>query len=645
MLKITLGSSSSIVISGLVESNTGPIDGAQVDLWNSSRFSTPPELGDPIPNDGLPADFGPVTSGTQYGSHGAWQIPCTEASLFYIRVYWQDVNYWQATSDALILNNGPGAQGPQGYQGNIGIQGPQGYQGPQGSVPTNVFITYGPQAPSSATYQSLPVVWIDTSSVLTPVPVQPLVPTWNDYNSQFTVPSGIVGLDYVWTSGGGGAGQTLTQGATYSAIGTFPIEVVLTPVAQSGYILSSPSQVFVHDFPNPSATSTITSDNFTGAAVNTLVARYTDVANGGTPQQWLYDLGGTDVTHLTSANSVGSFQITSVNQTMDYAPYTTGDNKVALRFLNAKNIEAQFTLLNLPTNPSTQDPLIINIGRRFTSATGASDGSNFSGVLLQYGYNRFRISTGNVSGGSIDLQFGLNIVPPLGTYTVTLVGTTITIYQPNGVNLVYDLSNAGVYKFPTTLSFSETRFGVNMTHDYSQSFGTITSGFSSGDSVTNVNVAQNTYAGGILANSTITIQQGSSTQTFTVATNVPQGTLTIPVNVTTANANYAVPTVVINGSISMGTLSTAIASGASVTSLSVTANSSSSTIPSGSSVVVSQGSSTQTFVTRSSISVGSLSIPVNTATANANYGTSATGQAVVPGAQFIDNVIITKLGG
>ena len=93
----------SLEASGTIEGVDGPIDGIQVDLWNSSRFSTPPQLGDPVPNDNLPADAGPVTSGIQYGSHGAWRIPVSQAETYYVRAYYQGVNYWQVNNDALIL--------------------------------------------------------------------------------------------------------------------------------------------------------------------------------------------------------------------------------------------------------------------------------------------------------------------------------------------------------------------------------------------------------------------------------------------------------------------------------------------------------------------------------------------------------------
>ena len=545
-----------------------------------------------------------------------------------------------------------GVKGDQGNQGNQGapstIQGPQGYQGsegPQGSVPTNLFITYGPQAPSSATYQSVPVVWIDTSTVLTPIPVQPLVPVWDDANSQFTVPSGLVGLDYVWTSGGGGTGQTLTQGVTYSTSGTFPRRVTLTPVAQAGYVLASPSQVFIHDFSDPSVSTVITSDTFTGSPASTLVGRLTDAQSGGTPQKWVYDLGGTDFTHLTSAGSTGSFITTSdPNNTMEYAPYVTGDNRVALRFLNAPNIKAQFQLLNLPVNTSTNNPLTIALGRRVNSTISASDGNSFVGITLNMGYNRFRITTTSATSGNVDLQFGLGVVPQLGVYTVTMVGTTITIYQPDNSVLSYDLSNSGIYKFPVTTGFTESRFYAAMTHGYASNLGVLTSGLTSGSPVSTINVLQNNYTAGILANSVVTVKQGAATQNFTVATTVPQGTLSVPVVTANANANYFVPTVIVNGSLSMGTLSTALVKNASVTALNVTSNPSTSIIPANATVVVSQGSSSQTFVVKSNVAVGALIIPVNAVTANDDFGTSITGESVVPANQFIENLKIIKMG-
>lgn len=100
------GAPTGIVISGTVQDQTEPVNGVQVDAWAVSRFTSTPALGDPIPSDGLPADLGPVTSGAQFGSNGAWQLTAITGKSYYIRALYQNTNYWQLTNEALLLNSG-----------------------------------------------------------------------------------------------------------------------------------------------------------------------------------------------------------------------------------------------------------------------------------------------------------------------------------------------------------------------------------------------------------------------------------------------------------------------------------------------------------------------------------------------------------
>jgi len=99
------GNITSIVLTGTVQDATEPVNGVQVDAWAASRFTTPPTLGSAIPSDGLPADIGPVTTGSQYGSYGAWQLTATVGTSYYIRALYQNTNYWQLTNEALLLNS------------------------------------------------------------------------------------------------------------------------------------------------------------------------------------------------------------------------------------------------------------------------------------------------------------------------------------------------------------------------------------------------------------------------------------------------------------------------------------------------------------------------------------------------------------
>lgn len=129
-----------IVLDGVVSGPTGYLNGAQVDAWNASRFTSIPGAGDPPPA-GQP-DAGPVLSGTNFGGPGQWQLAVPSVAAYYVRVTYpvgatNAKSYW-AYDDSLVLTTGPqgvqGDRGYQGYQGNQGPQGTQGTQGVQGSV-------------------------------------------------------------------------------------------------------------------------------------------------------------------------------------------------------------------------------------------------------------------------------------------------------------------------------------------------------------------------------------------------------------------------------------------------------------------------------------------------------------------------------
>lgn len=145
--------------------------------------------------------------------------------------------------------------------------------------------------PENATEGGLPVVWIDTTEQFVPTPVNPPTLAWDDALSRFTVPTGVIGVEYVWTSGGGGVGATLMPGATLSTSGAYPRTVTVTPVAKLGYVLASGVVSFVHDFPDPSAVTVMTSDGFGGSA-RVLNGRTPDLAVGGTLLNAWADVAG-----------------------------------------------------------------------------------------------------------------------------------------------------------------------------------------------------------------------------------------------------------------------------------------------------------------------------------------------------------------
>ena len=68
--------------------------GAIVDMWAQSRFGSPPAE-NAAPPSGSP-DGGPVTTGTAYGSPGAFTVTVTVIQDYYLRVQYGGQSYWSA---------------------------------------------------------------------------------------------------------------------------------------------------------------------------------------------------------------------------------------------------------------------------------------------------------------------------------------------------------------------------------------------------------------------------------------------------------------------------------------------------------------------------------------------------------------------
>lgn len=72
----------------------GGKSGAIVDLWAVSRFAGVPPVQDSAPPSGSP-DAGPVTTGSNFGSPGAFTITgITIEQDYYIRVQYGGISYW-----------------------------------------------------------------------------------------------------------------------------------------------------------------------------------------------------------------------------------------------------------------------------------------------------------------------------------------------------------------------------------------------------------------------------------------------------------------------------------------------------------------------------------------------------------------------
>ena len=73
-----------LILDGVVSGPTGYLNGAQVDAWYASRFTSIPAAGDPPPAGS--ADAGPVLSGTNYGGPGQWRLEVPSIAAYYVRV-------------------------------------------------------------------------------------------------------------------------------------------------------------------------------------------------------------------------------------------------------------------------------------------------------------------------------------------------------------------------------------------------------------------------------------------------------------------------------------------------------------------------------------------------------------------------------
>lgn len=359
------------------------------------------------------------------------------------------------TLEALLVGVGP--QGPRGPVGGIEWDTPtaealaaiQGY-----------WVVASETPPAETEMYGVPVVWIDPATTLTPVPVQPPQPTWDDINSTVTIPAGVAGVKYLISGGGYPAGTEAVQGATLTTSGAFPRQVSVAPVALPGYALFGPLSR-THHFPDPGAITVLTSDGFSGAQVNTIVARSSDVALGGATRQWQTDNNAGTNTHLVSANQTRTFRINASGQ-LEHAD-VAGDYQLAMRWpaTTAKNLRLEFTVVSISNNGGgwTDAPFQFKIDRKPAGTpTQANDSIYYKGIQVSVGAQRVRVFSTKVGGGNQELidanasgsgtVAGANTTggtwPVVGNWSLTLHETTLTIVSPGGTR-VWDLSDTALY--------------------------------------------------------------------------------------------------------------------------------------------------------------------------------------------------------
>ncbi|MBM7467331.1 hypothetical protein [Microbacterium esteraromaticum] len=271
--------------------------------------------------------------------------------------------------------------------------------------------------PENATEGGLPVVWIDTTEQFVPTPVNPPTLAWDDALSRFTVPTGVIGVEYVWTSGGGGVGATLMPGATLSTSGAYPRTVTVTPVAKLGYVLASGVVSFVHDFPDPSAVTVMTSDGFGGSADPDITGRVADLGLGGTLTPSWVDAAAWNVDGAGRAVASG---VTSGIGRLVLAP--------AMRNLR---VELEVTTLAEDFDLSVRGPSRV-------------EGKPLGYVELALGPSSVGLRVANGAGGGAEVGpgSGATLVPQAGLWVIQIYVTTVTITDPASHVRVWDLSDS-----------------------------------------------------------------------------------------------------------------------------------------------------------------------------------------------------------
>lgn len=289
---------------------------------------------------------------------------------------------------------------------------------------------YSHTPPEETEMFGVPVLWIDPTEEAFPTPILPPAPVWNDFNSTFTVPSGVVGVHYTLTSGTG-QGATLTPGSTHSTSGSYPRTVVVTPVAKPGYVLASGIERFKHDFPDPADITLMFSEGFSGDPGDTLSGRPLDMAHGGlipiswqetTGQSWVLSESGTAL-----SNGVASRNVIPLN----------GEN-------SALNLRIEFDIVSFanPGNYGSQSGLTVSI-----VTPGASEGQALLSLFGAAGTGNIQVAASNGKGGLT--PFTNNVPYRAGTWALQVFGTSMTVTSPDGINHVFDASDNSRYKLPT----------------------------------------------------------------------------------------------------------------------------------------------------------------------------------------------------
>lgn len=243
----------------------------------------------------------------------------------------------------------------------------------------------------------VPIVWIDLSEELTPVPVNPAAPDWDDYESTFQAPD-LVGIDYIF------GGATVVPETDIPTSGTYPREVEVEAVAQPGYTFITSVPPYAHTFPDPAGIIVLTSDGYTAANGTDLSGRSTDAALGGTAKAY-------------TVSAANQFLIQSNRLTFGASGSHVAYSTAKLTYLAVDNVRLDFDVIS--TTGEDWEGLMISV----------------PGMQMWIGGSQpWRANLAAIGGQNANFSPPLTYIgaSAIGHYALQQVGSSFRVEVPNG---------------------------------------------------------------------------------------------------------------------------------------------------------------------------------------------------------------------
>ncbi len=265
--------------------------------------------------------------------------------------------------------------------------------------------------PTATTRYGVPVVWISRRATLVDTPTLPIVPSFDNAQSRYTIPAS-VGIDYY-------VGATLKPPGTYTSGPR--TTVTITAVARDGYIIPGAYQ-WRWSFPDPTEITVVTSDGFSDADAATVVGRTTDLVSGGTAAVWKVYQGDSAAWAVTGGR----------------LRYTGAAGTVALPGGSGSNFRMEWEISRYENVPHMT--LIMNVAALATT---------FGGLYIGGAIDATRIYTG---GGQI-----VGTAPRLtvGRYALQYFDRTAILEMPSGTRTfdltAYNASDQGKFGSTATI--------------------------------------------------------------------------------------------------------------------------------------------------------------------------------------------------